>query len=153
PRAYLLLSETDGKQQRPFIPDVGVSTAGPDRTTKTSVAVAEPTTDTEPQTLRAFVAEEYRETFLEIYEVEPEWRLVTCIEVLPPSTNRPNTTGWDGPTARTCCWSAAASKRRCARSGAGTSTSRCQPSPCRSAPRTQTCSFRSSRSLMPPTLA
>src|SRR5262249_40210014 len=54
PRAYLLLSETDGKQQRPFIPDVGVSTAGPDRTTKTSVAVAEPTTDTEPQTLRAF---------------------------------------------------------------------------------------------------
>ena len=38
------------------------------------MAVAEPTTDTEPLTLRAFVAEEYREQFLEIYEVEPEWR-------------------------------------------------------------------------------
>ena len=53
----------------------------------------------------AFIAIEYRETFVEIYELQPERRLVTCIEVLSPSNKRPNTPGWDlyRPNARDCC--------------------------------------------------
>jgi hypothetical protein len=62
-----------------------------DRDTQAEPAMA----TSDPQTLRAFEAEEYRQGFLEIYEVEPEWRLVTCIEVLSPSNKRPNTAGWD----------------------------------------------------------
>jgi hypothetical protein len=46
-------------------------------------------------TLRAFIAEEHRERFVEIYEDDPEMRLVTTIEVLSPSNKRPNTEGWE----------------------------------------------------------
>jgi len=98
PRAYLLLADSEDKTQRPFVPDVGAFSTEPAQGhggAQRAVAVAEATATDEPQTLRAFVAEEYREQFLEIYEVEPEWRLVTCIEVLSPSNKRPKTTGWD----------------------------------------------------------
>jgi hypothetical protein len=95
PRAYLLLAEAEGTKQRPFVPDVGVSGSGPDRTPAGSVALAEPVTAADPLTLRAAITDEYRETFLEVYQVEPEWRLVTCIEVLSPSNKRPNSAGWE----------------------------------------------------------
>lgn len=45
--------------------------------------------------MRAFVAEEYRESFIEIYEADSELRLVTCVEVLSPSNRRRDTEGWD----------------------------------------------------------
>jgi hypothetical protein len=45
--------------------------------------------------MRAFIEKEHREAFVEIYEAEPEQRLVTTIEVLSPSNKRPNTPGWD----------------------------------------------------------
>ena len=45
--------------------------------------------------MRAFIEEEHREAFVEIYEATPEQRLVTCIEVLSPSNKRPHTPGWD----------------------------------------------------------
>src|SRR3712207_9248145 len=45
--------------------------------------------------MRAFIEEEHREAFVEIYEGTPERRLVTCIEVLSPSNKRPGTPGWD----------------------------------------------------------
>jgi hypothetical protein len=64
-RSYLVLVETEGKNSHPFL------------------------------TLRAFIEEEHREAFVEIYEAEPEQRLVTCIEVLSPSNKRPGTPGWD----------------------------------------------------------
>ncbi|HEV3006783.1 MAG TPA: DUF4058 family protein [Pirellulales bacterium] len=37
---------------------------------------------------------EYREGFLEIRELQPERKLVTCIEVLSPSNKRAGTPGW-----------------------------------------------------------
>jgi hypothetical protein len=58
-----------------------------------SVAVAEPSDQS--ITMRAFVEEEFRETFLEIYQLEPSRRLVTAIEVLSPSNKRPGTPGWN----------------------------------------------------------
>jgi hypothetical protein len=44
-------------------------------------------------TIQAFVAEEHREAFIEIYEDDPEGRLVTCVEVLSPSNKRKRSKG------------------------------------------------------------
>jgi hypothetical protein len=41
-----------------------------------------------PLALRAFVAEQFREQFIEIHTTEPQRRLVTCFEVLSPSNKR-----------------------------------------------------------------
>src|SRR5437660_455617 len=44
--------------------------------------------------MQAFIDEHFRENFIEIYEGEPEPRLVTCIEVLSPSNKRGGKKGW-----------------------------------------------------------
>lgn len=93
-RSYIVLAGIDEKERRAFVPDVGVlgPTGGePVR----GVARAEPAADAEAVTMRAFIDEHFRENFIEIYESDPEVRLVTCIEVLSPSNKRPGTEGWD----------------------------------------------------------
>ena len=45
--------------------------------------------------MRPFIAEEHRETFVEIFESTPEQRLVTCVEALSPANKRPGTPGWE----------------------------------------------------------
>src|SRR5262249_13038687 len=98
-RSYLVLVESEGKVSHPFLPDVSVTTTTRGRKKagkkRTGVAVAESAADIEPVTMRAFIAEEHREAFVEIYEATPEQRLVTCVEVLSPSNKRPGTPGWD----------------------------------------------------------
>jgi hypothetical protein len=96
-RSYLVLVESEGKVSHPFLPDVSVTTPeGRKKTTRkkgaTAVAEAE---EAEPVTMRAFIEEEHREAFVEIYEDAPDQRLVTCIEVLSPSNKRPGTEGWN----------------------------------------------------------
>src|SRR4029077_15364721 len=44
---------------------------------------------------RAFIDEEFKETFIDIYELQPERRLVTSIEVLSPSNKRRGSEGWN----------------------------------------------------------
>lgn len=97
-RSYLVLMEAEGKKSYPFKPDVTIS--APEKGKKPSrkkggTAVAEPPTEVEPLTLRAFITEEHRETFIEIHDTDPELRLVTTIEVLSPSNKRPGTEGWE----------------------------------------------------------
>src|SRR5262249_15345186 len=97
-RSYLVLVESEGKISHPFIPDVSVTaTEGRKKTSRKrgGVAVAEPAEEVEPVTMRAFIEEEHREAFVEIYEATPEQRLVTSIEVLSPSNKRPGTEGWE----------------------------------------------------------
>jgi hypothetical protein len=97
-RSYHVLIGSEGKEKRPFTPDVKITVPESGRKPKKKsggVAVKEPTTENEPLTLRAFIAEEHRERFVEIYEDDPEVRLVTTIEVLSPSNKRPNTEGWE----------------------------------------------------------
>jgi hypothetical protein len=96
-RSYLVLVESNGKISHPFLPDVSVSTPRGRKkpAKKGSVALAEPAGDIEPVTMRAFIEEEHRETFVEIYEAEPEQRLVATVEVLSPSNKRPGTPGWE----------------------------------------------------------
>jgi hypothetical protein len=96
-RSYLVLMKTEGKDSHLFVPDVSVTTPRNRKksTRKGSVAVAELPAGVEPVTLRAFIEEEHREAFVEIFETEPEQRLVTCIEVLSPSNKRPSSEGRD----------------------------------------------------------
>jgi hypothetical protein len=96
-RSYIVLVEGEGKNTHPFVPDVSVTTPRSKKNSprKGGAVVAGPDAGAEPVTLRAFIEEEHRESFVEIYETEPGQRLVTCLEVLSPSSKRPGTTGWD----------------------------------------------------------
>src|SRR5262249_47201347 len=51
--------------------------------------------ETGPFVVRAFIEEEHREAFVQIYESSPEQRLVTSVEVLSPANKRAGTPGWD----------------------------------------------------------
>jgi hypothetical protein len=96
-RSYLVLVDAEGKNSHPFLPDVSVTTPRGRKkgSKKAGTAVAEPAPAAAYHVLRAFIEEEHRETFIEIYEAEPEMRLVTTVEVLSPSNKRPGTPGWD----------------------------------------------------------
>lgn len=50
--------------------------------------------ETGPLSMRALIEMEFRETFVEIYELRPERRLVTTVEVLSPSNKRYKSPGW-----------------------------------------------------------
>lgn len=95
-RSYVALVESEGNVQRRFMPDVKITSGKKrQRRKKGTVALARSPVATKPMQMRAFVDEEFRETFVEIYEADPELRLVTSIEVLSPSNKRPDTPGWD----------------------------------------------------------
>jgi hypothetical protein len=93
-RSYIVLAGAAGKNTSQFIPDVSVtSPSAVERGAGTTIA--EPETDANVVTMRPFIDEHFRENFIEIYEAEPNLRLVTSIEVLSPSNKRPRTEGWD----------------------------------------------------------
>src|SRR5689334_23201705 len=73
-RSYIVCVEDEGKGSHPFVPDVSITT--PRKSKKggkkgETAAVAEAP---DSLVMRAFVAEEHREAFVEIYEAEPEQR-------------------------------------------------------------------------------
>jgi hypothetical protein len=94
-RSYVVLADTEGKEAHPFVPDVSMTTPPAREPPKGGTAAVETATETESLSLRAFIAEQYRETFLEIYEADSDRRLVTCIEVLSPSNKRRGSEGWE----------------------------------------------------------
>ncbi len=96
-RSYVVLMETEGKKERLAKPDVTVTEPAAvkrQRKKKGGVAVAEPGLVAGSVPMRAFVAEKFKETFVEIYAEGEERVLVTCIEVLSPSNKRRGTEGW-----------------------------------------------------------
>jgi hypothetical protein len=102
-RSYVVLLETEGKKEHLAKPDVAVTERAARKKPpkkKGGVAVAEPDVAAESVPMRAFVAEEFKETFVEIYLERYERTLVTCIEVLSPSNKRPGTEGWDQYTRK-----------------------------------------------------
>src|SRR5690348_12693016 len=76
-RSYIALAGTEGKEIHPFLPDVGVGSPETGRASE-RVAVAESTAESEATTMQAFVAEPFRETFIEILDRDDERRLVTA---------------------------------------------------------------------------
>jgi hypothetical protein len=95
-RSYVVLVESEGKKERLAKPDVTVTepTGKKPRRKKGGVAVAEPPGAAESVQMRAFVAERFEESFVEIYAEGEDRFLVTCIEVLSPSNKRRGTEGW-----------------------------------------------------------
>ena len=94
-RSYIVLTSEDGREKHSFIPDVNITSGRQNPIAAEAVAVAEPATDGEPYSLRAFIEEEYRESFIEILDSENDEAWVTCIEILSPSNQKPRSTGWD----------------------------------------------------------
>jgi hypothetical protein len=96
-RSYVVLVETEGKNERLAKPDVTITeTRGEKKSRKKKgvVAVAEPGEGPDSLPMQAFIAEEFEETFVEIYAELEERVLVTCIEVPSPSNKRRGTEGW-----------------------------------------------------------
>jgi hypothetical protein len=87
-RSYIVLAESEEKTERRVEPDVHV-TAPRERK---AAAIAEE--ESESVLLRAFIEEDFDETFIDVYELQPERRLVTSIEVLSPSNKRRDSPGW-----------------------------------------------------------
>jgi len=101
-RSYLLLAVENGKETRPFYPDVRVLEPEPSpgkrgkrRPASAAVAAATVSTEQRPMKMTAFVENEVRETFIEIFVTEPERRLVTTIEVLSPANKEQGGHGWN----------------------------------------------------------
>jgi hypothetical protein len=95
-RSYVALAGLEGKEEHPFLPDVRVteeSSKKQKRGKSRKPAPTEPVTDVGGVTIQAFVAEEHHEAFIQIYEDDPDRRLVTCIEVLSPSNKRKKSKG------------------------------------------------------------
>jgi hypothetical protein len=95
-RAYVVLVETDEKKEHTFQSDVGITrpTGGRPGSAGAGTVAVEPSTESGPVSLRPFIAEQFKESFVEIYALHPERHLVTCIEVLSPANKRPDTEGW-----------------------------------------------------------
>ena len=93
-RSYVVLAGAEGKDEHPFVPDLGVTTPGR-RPRGSASAPPESTGQNGPVQMLALIEERYRENFVEIYEAQPEQRLVTTIEVLSPANKRRGTEGWD----------------------------------------------------------
>jgi hypothetical protein len=91
-RSYIAIAGSEGKEFHPFLPHVGVTSAARESTPQ-SAAVAETATDSGAVAMQAFVAEPFRETFIEILDREDERRLVTSIEVLSASNKRRRSKG------------------------------------------------------------
>jgi hypothetical protein len=96
-RSYIVPMGEEGKEKVLVKPDVAVTspaTTKKARKGNSGVAVAEPD-EAESVPMQAFIAEEFEESFIEIYAQREERILVTCIEVLSPCNKRPNTEGWE----------------------------------------------------------
>ncbi len=93
-RSYIALTDTEGKEFKPFLPDAGIPTSAGELSAKAPSSAVE-AAETEAVSMEAFVSTEYRETFIEIYEHDPEKRLVTSLEVLSPSNKRRGSEGWE----------------------------------------------------------
>lgn len=96
-RYYIVLAGIDGKNVHDFYPDVDIAAPAEPRRPKKrgGSVVAEADAPAETTVMRAFIPEEFREGFIEVYESTPEKRLVTSIEVLSPTNKRIGVKGRD----------------------------------------------------------
>jgi hypothetical protein len=96
-RSYVVLMGPEGKGEHLAKPDVAVTESASrkrSRKQKGGTTLTSPAQADESVRMQAFVAEKFKETFVEIYHEGEERVLVTCIEVLSPSNKRRNTAGW-----------------------------------------------------------
>jgi hypothetical protein len=83
-RNYIQMADDEEKDEHPFYPDVAAHDSNPPRGRDRRSG------GEGPVEVRAFIADEHRERFVEVYEVDVnEPRLVTVVEVLSPTNKRP----------------------------------------------------------------
>lgn len=93
-RSYVVVSGPSGEEKHfGMKPDIAVT--GPETKAQSALAVAEMQTEELPLTLRAFLPDTFRETFVEVRQANEDETLVTAIEVLSPSNKRKGSTGWE----------------------------------------------------------
>ena len=93
-RSYVVLTDTEGKEFKPFLPDVGIASPTESFVERRPSAVAE-SVEVDAVSMEAFISTEFRETYIEIQEHDPEEILVTSIELLSPSNKRRGSEGWN----------------------------------------------------------
>jgi hypothetical protein len=96
-RSYIVLTESEEKDERHFEPDIKVTAArgSKRRPARGSGNASTAVEDAGAVSLRAFIEEDFEESFIDIYEVEEgEHRLVTSIEILSPSNKVRGSKGW-----------------------------------------------------------
>jgi hypothetical protein len=89
-RSYTVIADAEQKVQRVVAPDV--TAIAPRSSSQAAPASTFP--DGQPVDLRAFIEHEFVENFIDIFELKPERRLVTSIEVLSPSNKERGSKGW-----------------------------------------------------------
>ncbi len=97
-RSYLVLVESEEKAESHFEPDVKVTAARERTQDSRHGSQTSPTADAlqgDSVAVRPFIEERFHETFIDIYELEPERRLLTSIEVLSPSNKIRGSKGWE----------------------------------------------------------
>ncbi len=95
-RSYVVLAPSAQAAEYAMLPDIAVITRRRAKHRKKpagGTAIAERPVNG-PLAMRALVETEFRETFLEIRELNPHHRLITVIEVLSPSNKREDSPGW-----------------------------------------------------------
>lgn len=95
-RSYIALVEAEERGEHQFDPDVSLTEPRRPKAARRSAAETAATlvaTEQESLAVRAFIEEDFEERFIDIYELEPERRLVTSIEVLSPSNKKPRSPG------------------------------------------------------------
>jgi hypothetical protein len=94
-RCYVVLADTEGKSKRSFVPDISLTRervgSRPQKADPSQGATTAP--PGEARSMRAFIETDYEEKFIDIYELKPERRLVTSIEILSPSNKRRHSLG------------------------------------------------------------
>jgi hypothetical protein len=90
-RSYVVVMGKEEREDRPFLPDVTIT--APRGSRRAGGTVQEALAAEEGEVLRAFIAEEFEELFLDIYEAKPERRLVTSVEVLSPGNKKKKSPG------------------------------------------------------------
>jgi hypothetical protein len=94
-RSYVALTDAEGKDFHPLLPDVGITTPTSELAAKEAASAVAESDEPEAVFMEVFVSTEYRETFIEIHADEPEKHLVTCIELLSPTNKRRGSKGWE----------------------------------------------------------
>ena len=95
-RSYIVLAESEEKKERYFEPEhQGHAPRGKRKPARGNGGTATAVEEVESVSLRAFIEEDFEESFIDIYELEEtKDRLVTSIEVLSPSNKVRGSKGW-----------------------------------------------------------
>lgn len=93
-RSYIAVAGDDGKEEYWFTPDVKVTAPRGGKGRRAAAPEPAATAELDPIDLRALVRDDFEESFIDIFELTPDRRLVTSVEILSPANKREGSEGW-----------------------------------------------------------